>query len=76
LFFRLEVTVSYAFAGELDETFNNQVPFYFAGGAWILASLIASLIFLFPKKKSQNPQFVASQQTDQEMGEPVDVLIA
>ncbi|XP_055331946.1 monocarboxylate transporter 13-like [Paramacrobiotus metropolitanus] len=36
--------------GTVEGKTTSSVPFYFAGAAWILASLVASLIFLLPNR--------------------------
>jgi hypothetical protein len=63
-------------AGTLGEVFSVEVPFYFAGGAWILASLIASIIFIFPKRRnSSSGPDAASQQADADNGGLSETLL-
>ncbi|OQV13661.1 putative Monocarboxylate transporter 13 [Hypsibius exemplaris] len=47
--------------GTLGEMFSVEIPFYFAGGAWILASIVASVIFLLPRRRCSRSHPVNSQ---------------
>ncbi|GAU97108.1 hypothetical protein RvY_08461 [Ramazzottius varieornatus] len=50
--------------GMLGQHFNHEVPFYFAGGAWIMASMLATTIFFFPERLATRPPSAVPSSSD------------